>query len=304
MYAKINGTRIYFDVEGMGSVPDGPIMRQKPVCFVLHGGPGGDHTLYKPYLTPLSEMMQLVYIDNRGSGFSDEGPQSTYTLENNVKDVEALREHLGLEKIVILGQSYGGITALSYAVKYPERIAGLVLITTSSSHRFLERSYKILEEKGTEQQKSIAEKALGGKFESNDEYFKYLEETGSLYSHAIKTAPPPTQEEIRMMQDAMARCKVNYQAANEGFREGGFLRSYDVTDQLQKVTSPTLIISGRHDWIAPVQEAEEMAEKLPDNELVFFEQSSHMVMSDEYELFISTVKEFVDRRLTEKTFVS
>ncbi|MER2060448.1 MAG: alpha/beta fold hydrolase [Niallia sp.] len=298
MYATINGTRIYFDVEGMGSVPDGPIMRQKPVCFVLHGGPGGDHTLYKPYLTPLSEMMQLVYIDNRGSGFSDEGPQSTYTLENNVEDVESLREYLGLEKIVILGQSYGGITALSYAVKYPNRIAGLVLITTSSSHRFLERSKQVLEEKGTQEQKLVAENALSGAFESNEEYYNYLAVTGSLYSHSVKANP--TQEEIQMMQDAMARCKVCYQAANEGFRELGFLRSYDVTDQLQKITSPTLIITGRHNWIAPVQESLEMANKLPNNELVIFEQSSHNVMSDEYNLFLSTVQDFVARKFTEQ----
>ncbi|MED1949903.1 alpha/beta fold hydrolase [Brevibacillus centrosporus] len=295
MYAKINGTKIYFDVEGMGSVPDGPIMRQKPICFVLHGGPGGDHTLYKPYLTPLSELMQIVYIDNRGSGFSDEGSQSTYTLENNVEDVEALLDYLGLEKVVILGQSYGGITALSYAVKYPERIDGLVLISTSSSYRFLDRSKKILEEKGTEEQKIVAEKALNGKFESNADYFNYLAVTSSLYTHSVN--PNPTQEDIQMMQDAMARCKVCYQAANEGFRDQGFLRSYDVTDQLQKVTSPTLIITGRHDWIAPVQESFEMAENLPDNELVIFEHSSHNAISEEYERFLSTVKGFVERRL-------
>lgn len=59
MYAQINGTRIFFDVEGMGWVPDGPRLREKPVCFVLHGGPGGDHTGYKPGLSPLADYMQL-----------------------------------------------------------------------------------------------------------------------------------------------------------------------------------------------------------------------------------------------------
>ena len=96
MYAQINGTRIFFDVEGMGWVPDGPTLRKKPTCFVLHGGPGGDHTGYKPALSPLSEIMQLVYIDNRGSGRSAVGPSESYSLENNVEDVEALREYLGL----------------------------------------------------------------------------------------------------------------------------------------------------------------------------------------------------------------
>ncbi len=294
MYAKINGTRIYFDVEGMGSVPDGPVMRQKPVCFVLHGGPGGDHTLYKPYLTPLSAFMQLVYIDNRGSGSSDEGPQSTYTLENNVEDVEALRQYLGLEKIVILGQSYGGITALSYAVKYPEKLDGLIVITTSPSFRFLERAKQNLAEKGTDEQKSMAQKLWDGSFASNEEFYQYLEMTAPLYSYAHNSQP--TEEEIQKGKDAVARSKFCYQAANEGFQ--GFLRGYDIIDELHKITAPTLIIAGRHDWITPVEDSQEIAEKIPDNQLVIFEKSSHMVMDDEYDLFISTVTGFVQAKLT------
>lgn len=61
MYAIVNDTRLFFDIEGSGFVPEGRKLREKPTCFVLHGGPGGDHTVYKPHLTPLSDLMQLVY---------------------------------------------------------------------------------------------------------------------------------------------------------------------------------------------------------------------------------------------------
>ncbi len=108
-------------------------MVEKPVAFVIHGGPGSDHSYYKPWLSPLTDVMQLVYIDHRGQGRSARGPRETYTLENNVEDLEALRDYLGLDKIVLLGASYGGMVALSYAVRYPENVSHLLAISSENS---------------------------------------------------------------------------------------------------------------------------------------------------------------------------
>ena len=98
MKAKINGTEIFFDVEGLQYVPDGPVMKERPVCFLIHGGPGIDHATYIPDASRYSNFMQLVYIDNRGSGRSGRPDISTCTLEQNIDDLEALRQYLGLEK--------------------------------------------------------------------------------------------------------------------------------------------------------------------------------------------------------------
>ena len=68
--------------------------------------------------------MQLVYFDHRGQGRSARGAKETYTLDNNVEDMEALRQHLGLDQIVVIGASYGGMVALTYASRYStKRIA-------------------------------------------------------------------------------------------------------------------------------------------------------------------------------------
>ena len=83
-------------------------MVERPMAFLLHGGPGGDHSGFKPAFSPLAERMQLVYVDHRGQGRSARGPKETYTLDNNVEDMEALRQHLGLEQVVVIGVSYGG----------------------------------------------------------------------------------------------------------------------------------------------------------------------------------------------------
>ncbi|MDT8263816.1 alpha/beta fold hydrolase, partial [Roseomonas sp. DSM 102946] len=96
MRASIRGTEIYFDVEGMGLVPDGDTMRERPVAMVIHGGPGGDHSGFKPGYTPLAERMQLVYFDHRGQGRSSKKDPESWNLDENVEDMEALRRHLGL----------------------------------------------------------------------------------------------------------------------------------------------------------------------------------------------------------------
>lgn len=291
MYANINDTRIFFDIEGMGCVPDGPIMRQKPICFILHGGPGGDHTSYKPALSPLADIMQLVYIDNRGSGLSARGPQSTYTLENNVADIEALRQYLGLDKIVLFAHSYGGKVAMTYATRYSQNLQGLLLLTTSPSYKYVEKAKQIVEERGTEEQKKMAKILWEGAFTSNEQLNDYYRIMGPLYSVSQAKNPVPKEES----DHAQARANRSYEALNEGFK--GFLRDFDIIDELPTITVPTLVMGGRHDWVTPVEASLKIAKSILDNELVIFEKSSHSVIKDEYDLFISTVKSFVKRKL-------
>ena len=125
MRAKIRDTEIYFDIEGAGLVPDGERMREKPPAFIIHGGPGGDHSGFKPGFSPLAERMQLVYFDHRGQGRSARGNPESYTLDQNVEDMEALRVHLGCGPIVSVGTSYGGMVAMAHAARYPDSVSHL-----------------------------------------------------------------------------------------------------------------------------------------------------------------------------------
>lgn len=284
MYATLNGTRIFFDVEGTGLIKDGGQLIEKPVCFVLHGGPGGTHLGFRPFLSALAESVQLVYLDNRGSGLSDRAPQSTYTLEQNVEDIEALRKYLGIKKLFLLGHSYGGMTAMSYALKYQENLLGLMLEATSPSYRFLDKAKAFVEENGNEAQKEMAAVLWEGEFESQQQLGRYYEVMAPLYSkkQAAAEASPVPQLGNR-----------SYEALNEGF--GGFLRSFDFIDQLCQIKVPTLVMAGRYDWITSVEESELIADKIPDSQLVIFEKSSHNVHADETELFLSVVRGFVGK---------
>src|SRR5882757_2747682 len=107
MLARIRDTEIYFDIDGASLVVDGSRMRERLTAFLVHGGPGIDHTAGKARNSRLTERMQLVYFDHRGHGRSARGDSNKYTLDENVEDMEALRRYLGLGPIVSIGTSYG-----------------------------------------------------------------------------------------------------------------------------------------------------------------------------------------------------
>ncbi len=68
MFVQVNGARLFFDVEGAVLVPDGPRMREKPTLLLLHGGPGFDHSIYKPAFSAVADLAQVIYLDHRGCG--------------------------------------------------------------------------------------------------------------------------------------------------------------------------------------------------------------------------------------------
>jgi proline iminopeptidase len=257
-------------------------MVERPVMFALHGGPGGDHTYYKPALEPLTDRFQIVYVDHRGQGRSARGPIETYTLENNVDDLEALRDHLGIDKIVLFGTSYGGIVALSYAIKYPDRVSHLIASVTTAFSDHFAAAKAYVQEHGTEEQIRVTNTLWEGKFQTEEELLEYFEITDPLYTKSWKPDAP---------KDGLLRGIYSIDAINFAF--SGFLRDYDIRDQLHKITAPTLVIGGRHDWILPPQMSEELASLIPNADLRIFEESSHSVLFDETEKLFDVIRGFV-----------
>jgi proline iminopeptidase len=166
--ARVNGAQIFFDVEGMGLAPSGLGMVANEACFVLHGGPGLDHSYFKPWLSPLAETMQLIYVDHRGTGRSERVPLETCTIEQMADDLEELRKLLGIEKVSLLGNSFGGMWALVYATRYPESVSRLILVTTTPSHEFYQAAEKQIEIKATPEQKATMPTLFSGPRSTTD----------------------------------------------------------------------------------------------------------------------------------------
>jgi proline iminopeptidase len=282
MRARLRDTELFFDIEGAALVPQGNHMREKPVAFLLHGGPGADHSSYKPSFSPLSQKLQLVYFDHRGQGRSARGNPATYTLDNNVEDMEALRQYLGLEQIVVIGGSYGGMVALTYASRYPERVSHLIVYATVPDFRFLARAQTTLAEKGTPEQQAIAQHLWQGTFRDEAHLREYFRVMAPLYSYRYV----PNASDA-----AWSRTILSVDAINVAF--SGFLRTYDVRSHLPNITAPTLVIGGRHDWICAPEFSEDIAALIPDADLRIFEQSGHSIRADEPEALLDAIAGFV-----------
>jgi proline iminopeptidase len=287
MFAAVRGTRVYFDVEGMGLVPDGPAMREHPVAMVIHGGPGGDHSGFKPSFSPLAARMQLMYFDHRGQGRSAAADPATYTLDENVEDMEALRRHLGLGPIVSIGTSYGGMVAMAHAARYPDTVSHLILIVTAAHGGFIPRAQAIVRERGTPEQQAACETLWAGAFRSADDMRQYYAVMAPMYARQYDAAAGTA---------GRTRTLYSPEPLNRAFGPDGFLRRFDLRDELGRIKAPTLIMAGRHDWICPVEFSEEIHRLIPGSELRVFERSSHSIRSDEPEAMTDAILEFVTRK--------
>jgi proline iminopeptidase len=282
MFANIRNTRLFFDIEGAGLIPDRDQMRQKPVAFLLHGGPGADHSAYKPTFSVLSEQLQLVYIDHRGQGRSARGDKATYTLDHNVEDLEALRHYLGLEQIIVIGGSYGGMVALAYAARYPQAVSRLIVMATAAQSGFLAKAQQNLAQLGTPEQQTIAQYLWDGNFPDEAKLREYFQVMRSLYSITYDPAVPDVSGD---------RTILSVDAINVAF--GGFLRDYNILAELPHITAPTLVIGAQHDWICPPEFSIAIAQHIPQAQLEIFENSGHLLRVDAPERLLEIIGNFL-----------
>ena len=293
MKAKIRGTEIYFDVAGVQIVPNGNNLIEKPVLFLIHGGPGGNHLNFKTHSIKLQECAQLVFIDQRGCGWSKKTKKADYTLENNIEDIEALRKYLGLKRISVLGGSYGGMVAQGYAIRYGRNIDKLILVATAPSHQFIDEAKKNLQKVGTAKQIEVCNKYLwNGTFDSNRSVNYYLKTMDSLYfySHRKKKTQSPSSKEGTL---GKLKITLSYEVLNAGF--GGFLHDFNFIPKLKKIVCPTLILAGQHDWICSPGQSRIIAKNIMHSKLKIFEKCGHMISVDANANYLKEVKSFLNQ---------
>src|SRR5437762_3589896 len=128
-----DGTRLFFDVVGAGLEPDDDELRPKPTLLLLHGGPGGDHSSFRPWFDRFQDTHQVVYLDHRGQGRSDgRHDPSGWDLDTWADDVVRFCDALEIEHPVVCGTSFGGFVAMHYAARHPEHPSKLILSSTAA----------------------------------------------------------------------------------------------------------------------------------------------------------------------------
>jgi proline iminopeptidase len=284
MRATIRDTSLYFDIDGVGLQLEGAKQVERPTAFLVHGGPGVDHTSGKARYGRLRERMQLVYFDHRGQGRSGRGDPAKYTLDENVEDMEALRRHLGLERIVSLGTSYGGMVAMAHAARYPSSVSHLILVATAAHGGFIAAAAKIVRERGTVEQIEQFEDVRAGRIDTAEKMRRYFEVMGSLYTRS---------HDPGLSAAALEQAILAPQALNRALGPEGFLTRFDLRPELGKIRAPTLILTGRYDWICPPEFSLEMHGLIANSDLRIFEESAHSIAGDEPQKLLDAVAGFL-----------
>ena len=288
MHVAVNGVRLFFDVEGGKLVPDGPAMREKPTLLLLHGGPGFDHSIYKPAYSALSDIAQVIYLDHRGNGRSEDGPQADWTLAQWGDDVRTFCDVLGIANPIILGASFGGMVALAYATRHPGHPSKLVLISTAAAGgEYLERRVELFERFGGPEVGALARR-------------RFLEveghpDTASLDAWRRLAFPLYT----RTPRDPdMARRAVSRSEALQWFtRPGGESHTFNMFPDLGRICCPTLVMGGEDDPIHPIESQADIAAALPPHLVQFerFPNCRHAVIPDAPERALAAIRKFIAR---------
>ena len=254
--------------------------------FVINGGPGVDHTYMHSTLQPASALNQLarkrpvIFYDQRGLGKSPAlKPGQSCTVADQVADLDALRAHLGYDRINVLGHSYGGFLAMAYATRFPERIVNLIL-SNSMAPKVLDTIFLFSQVYPETNDRMEAIKVVDDATNraSTMEYLSML-----FYS------PEKRAAFLAKVTDARFNVQVNELILKDADK-------LDFWPELPKLRMPTLVITGRFDMnIAPVI-SYKMHQAIPNSKFVVFEKSGHLPFYEEQNGFVRLVESFLTQK--------
>ncbi|WP_028065808.1 alpha/beta fold hydrolase [Solirubrobacter soli] len=263
MEISVNHTQLHVDTEGAG----------RPLV-VLHGGPGFDQGYLRPGLLPLAEDARLVFPDLRGQGRSAPVPVESCTLEQMADDVAELCATF--ERPVVFGHSAGGFVALQLALRHPGLASGLILCHTAAALS-REPGPPGPAERGGEAAGAAAARLFGGDFS--------LEVLEAFDRLVLPLYAAPGHEDVPPR--LMALSTINAEIAAYFFQR--LAPAYDVRADLERIDVPTLVVTGRHDWVCPPAAGRALAAAIPRAELVELD-SGHFGFSETPEPFQRAVR--------------
>lgn len=275
----IDDTRLF--VEERGRAGTDPVI-------VLHGGPGMDHHEFGDYLDPLAEEHRLVLVDQRAQGRSDPAPEHTWTLERMAQDVIMLARALRLDRYAVLGHSFGAFVALQNAVDFPG-MAGCTIVSSGvPSMRFVQATLE-------------RELAAFTPLDLREQVVASWAREAEARTHEDVASILADQWPFQFADPRDPRIAAYVERSGGGRYDAGVLRYFassgyggiEVEDRLRDVTSPVLVLAGRHDRTCPVAAAEAIAAGVPDGRLVVFERSAHMAFVEEQDAWIEAVRSFL-----------
>jgi proline iminopeptidase len=242
-------------------------MVAKPALLLLHGGPGFDHSSFRPYFDRFADTHQVVYFDQRGHGRSDQRDDpSGWDLDAWADDVVRLSDALGIVRPVVLGTSFGGFVAIRYAARHPQHPSKLILSSTLARPDF-----GLVESRFAQIGGPAAAAAYRRLYAEGDQslenWLAFAENNLPLYNHSPSEISP-------------ARTRENFEVL-EHFHAP--FAAMDLRDDVGRIEVPTLVLVGRDDPMTPHECSTEIASLLPDGlaQLAIVDDAGHGTFRDQ-----------------------
>lgn len=266
---------------------------QGPPIILLHGGPDFDHNYLLPDMDRLADTFRLIYYDQRGRGKSGGNVQpDEVTLQSEMDDLERVREYFHLESTAVLGHSWGGLLAMEYAIRHPDRVSHLILMNTAPACHDDYRLFRKERHKSAPgdiaQLEALASSATyaEGDLATDAAYYRI---------HFRETLRQPEQRENlteRLRANVTPAGILKARAIEERlYHETWVLSDYDLLPKLKQLRIPTLVICGAHDLI-PVECSIHIAEALPGARLVALRDCGHFSYLERPDLVRNALAEF------------
>ncbi len=273
------------------TLPDGYRLFVEEVGYgfplvVLHGGPGMDHTMFRPWLDPLGDEFRMVYVDERGQGRSDRVDPATLSLEVFARDVDLLADTLAVGRYALLGHSFGAIvttwhatslgTAAAYVISGGAESSDALMADVQASFETLGDRRAVIEA-SWEREKSVA---------TEEEAAQLLADQAPFHFH--REPPASVFSDTRYSPDVLRHF------ANVGYGD------FDYRDALGGVARPTLVVVGDHDLTTTPRAAHVLHEGIPGSELAVIANAGHMSFVEEQDAYLRAVRDFLRRKTATK----
>jgi proline iminopeptidase len=276
-FVEVDGARLFYRAIGEGET-----------IVVVHGGPGLDHTYLLPGMARLAETHRVIFYDQRALGRSSgETAAPGVSFDGYVEDLDRLREALGIEAMNLLGHSWGAFLATGYALRHPENLASLILVSpVEPGRRYLARAAQNQRARQTTRDSALLDSLMSTPAVQNREPGAI----NAVFRVSFRsTFSDPTRAEDLVVDFPERTIANGSQVASLVM---GPLGDYDLWGQLGGITAPTLVVHGDRDPI-PADMARAMADSLVNAEFVLLEEAGHFPFVERPDVLFPSIERFL-----------
>ena len=256
-FAKINGLKLSYRIDGTGF----------PVIFI-HGY-GAKKEMWKPQVVDISKKFQVITFDIRGTGKSDRA-NIPYTMKMLAEDVKGLMHFIGIEKVHLIGRSFGGMIAQNFTLQYPEKVEKLVLIATNFGRT--DPDWVEIPKKGRLEEIEMIKQNPLKAFKQKSRWVFHIK-----FRKEMEANPSKNFFDIFSMKDLVKESTINPSRPQDIINQAEAMKTHYTLERLHEIKNETLLIAASHDRQTPVSVMTEMHRRIPNSELKVINEAGHFM---------------------------